>query len=250
MCELFGVSADQKITVNSYLDIFYKHSIEHHNGWGLALLDDGHISIEKEPQRAVDSVYLKSRLTGRIDTALCMAHIRKATVGCVSFSNTHPFMVNDGGLLPWVLVHNGTIFSSHILDKYLYEQQGDTDSERILYHIARGAAGAAGDHARHILIDKMIRSLTPGNKINLLLSDGRYLYVHKNEPGTLYRLTKPGCVLFSTHPLDDEPWKEFPANRLIVYLEGEIVYEGEPHDNTFIYDKEKMRYQYLDHSML
>ncbi len=58
MCELFGVSTETKIRINSYLDTFFKRSVEHHNGWGLALLGEGSSSIEKEPIRAVDSQYL------------------------------------------------------------------------------------------------------------------------------------------------------------------------------------------------
>ena len=135
MCELFGVSADRKIRVNEYLDAFYKHSVEHHNGWGLALLDDGLVSVEKEPVRAVDSKYLKNRLTGKIETSRCMAHIRKATVGDVSFGNTHPFVLSDFSGKKWVFVHNGTIFESAVLSPYLYVQEGSTDSERVLYYI-------------------------------------------------------------------------------------------------------------------
>ena len=95
MCELFGVTANRKIKINDLLSRFFEHSVEHRNGWGLAFLDHNSVSIEKEPIRASDSLYLKNRLTGRIETSRCMAHIRKATMGDVSFSNTHPFSKRD-----------------------------------------------------------------------------------------------------------------------------------------------------------
>ena len=95
MCELFGVTSDRKVCINDCLKIFFSHSIEHHNGWGLALLDNMGVAIEKEPVRAVDSRYLRNRLTGRVETSVCMAHIRKATIGDVSFKNTHPFRQRD-----------------------------------------------------------------------------------------------------------------------------------------------------------
>ena len=254
MCELFGVSADWTIPVNDYLKTFFSHSVEHHNGWGLALLDDGLVSIEKEPVRAVDSQYLKNRLTGKVVTARCMAHIRKATIGDVSFSNTHPFVLNDNTGRKWVLVHNGTIFESDELNKYLYVQQGTTDSERILYYIVdriNDLNGRGGDDkAKFELISDIVREITPGNKVNFLLYDGDYFYIHKNEPGTLCRLVRPGIAVFSTHPLDDQKWEEFPGNQLIVYRNGDIVYAAEPHGNTYIHDEEKMRFLYLDHSML
>ena len=91
MCELFGITANRRVKINDFLKRFFEHSKEHRNGWGLAFLDDNSVSIEKEPAKASDSLYLKNRLTGRIETSRCMAHIRRATVGDVSFSNTHPF---------------------------------------------------------------------------------------------------------------------------------------------------------------
>ena len=51
MCELFGISANRKININDQLKVFFNHSVEHRNGWGLAFLDDDSVSIEKEPQR-------------------------------------------------------------------------------------------------------------------------------------------------------------------------------------------------------
>ena len=135
MCELFGVTANRRVKINELLKRFFEHSCDHRNGWGLAFLDDNSVSIEKEPIRASDSLYLKNRLTGRIETARCMAHIRKATIGDVNFSNTHPFSKRDESGRIWVLVHNGTIFESPVLSAYQYKQEGTTDSERILLYI-------------------------------------------------------------------------------------------------------------------
>ena len=254
MCELFGVSAEQKIPVNGYLETLFKHSVEHHNGWGLALLDDGLVSVEKEPVCAAKSLYLKNRMTGRIETGRCMAHIRKATVGDQSFGNTHPFALSDSLDRKWVFVHNGTIFESDVLSRYQYIQQGTTDSERILYYIIDRvndlASNGKYEEGRFEVINDIVLKITPGNKVNFLLYDGEYIYVHKNEAGTMYRLVQEGSVIISTQPLDDDDWEEVPQNQLIVYKDGDIVYKAEPHNNTYIHSEEKMRFLYLDHSML
>ena len=254
VCELFGVSADRKIRVNDYLKTFFKHSVEHHNGWGMALLDDGLISVEKEPVRAVDSAYLKNRLTGNIETARCMAHIRKATVGDVSFANTHPFVRSDSTGKRWVLVHNGTIFESNVLNAYIHEQEGSTDSERVLFFVVdwmnRLILNGFDDARKLNFINEIVLRLSQGNKLNLLLYDGDYMYVHMNEPGTMYRLVKPGSVIISTHPLDDSSWEPVPLDQLIVYRDGKLVYEADPHNHTYVHDEEKMRYQYLDQAQL
>ena len=66
MCEMFGVTANRRVKINDLLKRFFSHSDEHRNGWGMAFLDDDSVSIEKEPVKANESLYLKNRLTGRI----------------------------------------------------------------------------------------------------------------------------------------------------------------------------------------
>ena len=257
MCELFGITANRKIKINNLLKRFFEHSIEHRNGWGLAMLDDNSISIEKEPVKASDSLYLKNRLTGRLETARCMAHIRRATVGEVSFSNTHPFTKRDESGRAWVLVHNGTIFESPILSAYQYKQHGTTDSERILLylvdHINKHYFNEmntfdANDRIR--IVDQLIKRIAPENKVNLLIYDGDYFYVHKNEEGTLFKSEHSGSVIFSTHPLTPEGWEEVPQNQLFVYKDGELIYEGEPHEHSYVHDDEKMKYMYLEYAAI
>lgn len=252
MCELFGVTANRRVKINDLLKIFFGHSNEHRNGWGLAFLDDNSVSIEKEPTRASDSLYLKNRLTGRIETSRCMAHIRRATVGDVCFSNTHPFTKRDEAGRTWVLVHNGTIFESSILSAYQYTQEGTTDSERILLYIVDqmnkhyiSELNGFDANERIQLIEKIIRRLAPENKLNIMLYDGDYFYVHKNERETLYKSEKNGSVIFSTHPLQDSGWEEVPQNQLLVYKDGILVHTGQKHDHTYVQTEEKTKLLYL-----
>ena len=253
MCELFGVSAAHKVNINGLLKDFFSHSVRHRNGWGLAFLDDGYVSIEKEPALAAESLYLKHRLQGRIETARCMAHIRNATIGDVKFDNTHPFSATDEAGRRWVLVHNGTIFESRELSPYQYRQVGSSDSERILLYIVDQInksfleeRGSFDVNERIRVIEEIILRLVPGNKLNILLYDGDYFYVHKNEPGTLFKRERDKEVIFSTNPLEKEGWKEIPQNRLLVYRDGELVYTGERHGYTYVYDPEKMKMLYLE----
>ena len=257
MCELFGVTANRKIKLNDLLREFFSHSDEHQNGWGLGFFDNGNISIEREPVKAANSLYLRNRLSGRLESSRMVAHIRKATIGEVCFDNTHPFTKMDESGRTWVLVHNGTIFESSVLSPYQYKQVGTTDSERILLYIIDQVnrlflqdLNSFDVNERLELIDRIIRRISPGNKVNLMIYDGEYFYVHKNEEGSLYMKERHGAVVFSTRPLDDEGWEEVPQNQLLVYKDGYLVYTGIKHEHSYIYDEEKVKMLYLGFSGL
>lgn len=257
MCELFAVTSDHNIELNWFLKNFFDHSSEHPNGWGLAFFDEGNISVEKEPVRAKDSYYLRHRLTDEIRSSRMMAHIRRATVGDVNFNNTHPFTAKDDSGRKWTLMHNGTIFESEELKHYQCLQKGTTDSERILLYIVdrmnslyRENDGSDDPALRFWLMDEIVQELSPQNKINLVIFDGEYFYIHKNEEGTLFKLEKKGSVIFSTRPLTTGPWEEIPRNQLFVYKDGNKVFEGARHDNTYIINEENMRTLYMGYAGL
>lgn len=252
MCELFGFTARSKAGINKWLKIFFSHSNEHQNGWGLALLDENAFSVGKEPKKALESLYLKNFLSGNIKTAKCIAHIRKATIGDVNEKNTHPFSVCDKFGRRWTLAHNGTIFDSEALAPFQYTQNGTTDSERILLYIVDCINKLDKDNSdlRIKTVDKAVKTIVPGNKVNLLIYDGEFLYVHKNEQGTLFEKNIDGGVMFATVPLDADGWQEFEQNRLMVYKNGKLVYAADRHDNSYIHNEEKMKLLYLAYSGL
>lgn len=257
MCELFGVTANRKIRINGLLKTFFDHSIEHQNGWGLALFDDKSDYIEKESVQAVKSLYLKNRLNRSIETSRCIAHIRKATIGDINFNNTHPFSKCDASGRRWTLAHNGTIFESPLLFPYQYTQEGTTDSERILLYLIdeinkcyEKNRDICDSSAKMKAVDDTIRKIVPGNKLNLMIYDGECFYVHKNEQGTLYKKEEKGCVVFSTQPLEQSGWVEVPQNQLVVYKDGALIYTGQKHNNTYIHDEEKMKMLYFAFSGL
>ena len=257
MCELFCISANRKIRVNELLKTFFSHSVEHRNGWGLALLDDELFSIEKEPKKALDSLYLNNIMKGSIETSKCIAHIRKATIGEVDIRNTHPFSGYDNSGRRWILAHNGTIFDSEALSPYQYMQEGTTDSERILLYIVdkvnrrckSGHYGLSRDE-RIRIVDESIKTIVPGNKVNLMIYDGELFYIHKNEAGTLYEKDSNGSIIISSTPLEQRGWHEFPQNQMKVYCDGKLIYTGHRHDNTYVHDEEKMKLLYFAYSGL
>ena len=135
MCELYGFSGIREKDLNSDLRTFYSHACEHPNGWGLALLDESAPEVIREVCRADRSEYLRHRLERPILAKTALAHIRRATIGSEEYINCHPFTAVDSGGRQWILIHNGTVFESEHLNRYVFRQKGETDSERILLYI-------------------------------------------------------------------------------------------------------------------
>lgn len=72
------------------------------------------------------------------------------------------------------------------------------------------------------IIDCIISKMAKGNKLELILYDGEYMYVHTNYKDSLYYLQKEKQIFFSTQPLSREGWKPVPFTTLLAYKEGEI----------------------------
>lgn len=251
MCELFGVCANKSGVRNEYLKEFYSHSNKHPHGWGLALLEGNEASIEKEPAQASKSYYLKERLASNIDCRTILAHIRYATIGNVEYSNCHPYTVKDASGRRWTQVHNGTIFDYHPLEKFVKYQSGDTDSERILLYVIEQMDHACklrkkplSGEERFWLLDDILVSMSKGNKQNLLIYDGEYMYVHTNYADSLYYKEIDGGRIFATVPLDKEEWRPVPFTRLLAYKDGKLAFEGTNHGNEYVDSEENMKYLY------
>ena len=253
MCEMFGVLSREPIRVNEYLKEFASHSVDHPHGWGLAVFYGDSVSLEKEPIPAYQSRYLKERLRHTIEVRGMMAHIRLATRGHMEYTNCHPFVKRDNSGRAWTLIHNGTIFDCPELDKYIYTQEGHTDSERILCHIIEKVDEKQTELRRPLdewervqLLDEIVCTISLHNKLNLIIYDSELFYVHTNYRDSLYVKKMESAVIFATVPLDDQNWEPIPFMKLQVYRDGTLVCEGTGHNNEYIYNPQDMKYIYLD----
>ncbi len=257
MCELLGISSAKRLYANDLLKEFYSHSEFHPNGWGLAVFHGDVASIEKEPIRAMDSIYLRQRLRHRLEAKTLIAHIRLATKGSVDYENCHPFVRQDAGGRRWTLAHNGTIFHGDLLDQYFYQQEGETDSERILYYIVdqvnlrQSQLGRRlGSDERFALIDCVVCALADGNKLNLLLYDGDMMYVHTNYEHSLYICKSEEAAYLVTKPVGRYDWEALPMNTLISYRQGKQIYSGTDHGMEYVDNEQDMKYLHLDSAWL
>lgn len=258
MCEIFGRSASEAKDINDDLKEFFSHCVDHPHGWGMALFYDSNaVSIEKEPISAGKSIYLKERLSRPIEIADMMAHIRFATVGVMEYSNTHPYVYRDISGRNWTMIHNGTIFEYPVLSKYIPDQEGNTDSERILMYIVdkidentQAAGRDLTDEERFNILDEIISDMSKGNKLNLIICDSSQMYVHTNCRDTLYLNEEKNGIEFCTKPLRRGRWDNVPFTQLLAYSKGKLKFEGSVHGNEYVEDPEVVAMLYREFSQL
>ncbi|MDD6485009.1 MAG: class II glutamine amidotransferase [Clostridiales bacterium] len=241
MCELFGISARTPVDVREYLKTFFSHSPLHPHGWGLMRQSSKKTDIIKEPVCASCSAILDDVIESTLPQTALLAHIRLATVGAAKYTNCHPYTGFDASGRHWTLIHNGTIYSGMQLSKYLSEQSGDTDSERIFLYLLDEINktiilnnAPLSEKQRCSIINKLAVTLSPRNKLNFMIYDGEVLYVHKNMKNTLVYKELNDGVVFSTQPLDSEGWLQLPMTRLLAFKNGAMIFKGKDHKNEFI----------------
>lgn len=260
MCELLGLSNEEKIRTSALLTEFFSHACDNPHGWGAAVFEDSRPEIVKAPESAAESSEAAQTAERGFDADLLLAHIRYATKGSISMENTHPFVMKDLSGTEWVLAHNGTIFEGDVLSGYVRGQHGETDSERILMYFIdsmdseiRRACSPLRTSDKARVLEKVLQDITPGNKVNLLISDGRSLYAHTNYRGSLHIIQQGGAVTISTKPLRSAAagsWHELPLNTLMVFEKGKLTYRGVPHDNEYFEDEDKTRMLFLDYASM
>jgi glutamine amidotransferase len=239
MCELFAVNAREPVDVSGHLRVFFQHSELHPHGWGISWRDADSVELRKEPVRAIDSPLLGELLRQPVAKSRLLAHIRLATLGCICQANCHPFVEADRNGREWMMIHNGTVFNDALTTGY----DGTSDSVRIIQFLMDLLDAAEGRYGReldfrerfNVLNGAMVR-LSNGNKLNVILDDGEYLYVHTNTMAkTLHVKQEPGSALFSTHPLDGSSlWEPVPTAQFQAYRDGELVCQAPPHPNIFV----------------
>lgn len=236
MCELLGFSSGHETDIREYLKEFFSHGIHHPHGWGIMCENQGNREIFREAVCSVKSQKISEIIAETSPQTNALAHIRLATIGSIKSENCHPFTQKDFTGRQWTLIHNGTIYSGKQLMKYLNRQTGDTDSERIslalIDEINENQPHTA--QQRFDVINNFVVSLSKRNKLNLMIYDGELLCVHQNMRDTLYYKSENDSIVFSTRPLDNGDWKQYPLTQLCAFKAGKKVFEGTKHENIFV----------------
>lgn len=174
MCRLFGFRSIIQSKVHKSLvdgDQSFMHlSEDHPDGWGVAYYVASSPHIVKSESAAIKDNLFK-KVSGVVASNTVVAHLRKATAGCLDITNTHPFQYGR-----WVFAHNGNIKSFDTYRKKLLEMIpseykrfiiGQTDSELMFYFIMARLSKSLDIHSSNIdtsllteAIDSSITAIT------------------------------------------------------------------------------------------
>lgn len=247
MCRLFGLHAGRTPTDATFwlLDApgsLVEQSHRNPDGFGLGTFEpDGSVDVDKAPLAAyVAELYAREAREERSTTFL--AHVRYASVGELTYENTHPFVL-DGRIFG----HNGIVGDLEKVEAELGdlrdELHGTTDSERLFAFITRKIRDRGGDvqagvtDAVHWLAEHVeLYSLnfvmtTPeelwalrypeGNELwvlhhgpsdEALEEHGSYGEINVRVPGTCDR----PVVVVASEKMDDDPhWRPLFAGELL-----------------------------------
>ena len=213
MCRMFGMASETPVSASDLLiegpRSLRALSTEHADGWGIAT-HGGAWQIERGTSCAAASPRYAE--LAREPARLAIAHVRKATVGATSVSNTHPFRRGD-----YVLAHNGTITNVPALLARAAPTtfEGDTDSER-LFAFVRTHVDEVGDVERGVCAAvRSLRALGDIGSATFLFATPTQLYAHR-AGRALFTLTRAGTTMIASEPLTTEPWVEIGEGALVV----------------------------------
>ena len=260
MCQLLGMNCNTPTDVTFSFRGFAQRGgrTDHHgDGWGIAFFE-GNDSAQSDKglrhfvdhQPACDSPVAELIRRYPIKSRNVIAHIRKATQGCVALENCHPFVRELWGRY-WVFAHNGNLvdFSPRLHGSF--RPVGSTDSERafcwIMQELAKSHAGVPSVEELSITLRELAAEIARHGTFNFLLGNGQALWAHasthlyyalRRHPFAHARLsdedlsinfaehTQPSdrIAVVVTAPLTtDEQWTAFAPGELKVFVDGALA---------------------------
>lgn len=232
------------------------------DGWGAAFYQGHDVALFREPVAASDSPLVRFLQTQGPGTTLAISHIRRATLGAVSLSNTQPLVRELAGR-SHVFAHNGHLpgidQSGHFVSSR-YRPVGETDSEHAfcallerLLPIWSATSAPPTLRERLAVVSAFAADLRHLGPANFLYADGEVLFAHGHrrtqsatgriEPPGLFMLSRqcghadeslqaqgisiaPGfqqVTLIASVPLSAEPWRPLDEGEIVLVSAGKRV---------------------------
>jgi len=256
MCELLGMNFNTPIHPSLSFRGLTEQSKNNPHGWGIALYPDVSALVVKEPIRADVSILSKFFETySEYKSDVVMAHVRRSTVGSISFKNTHPFRREVWGR-EYTFCHKGTVKN---LDKFplgANRPLGETDSEAVFCHLIKCFEDRKildWDKEQFDWLAGKFKEFSDNGYFNCLLSDGEHLicyhdadkeaklFFHFHEPSikeikllsdnwlievVLEKDQNQSGYLIASKKISDADWQEFQPEEMIVFEAGKIIYSN------------------------
>lgn len=262
MCELFSLSSRIPTVATRSIDAFARRggwNTRNIDGWGVALYNDNDVRIYREPEPAGDSAWLSFIKQQRMPSRLMLSHVRHATQGAVSLSNTQPFARELGGRMH-VFAHNGRFdgIETRFAGEWVrFQPIGNSNSEVafciLLERLAALWQGGVTPPLarRQAVVSQFAAEMRELGPANFMYADGDALFAHGDRriqadgeitPPGLWRLcracatdpdgsaqtamvTEAGAAqqeitLIASVPLNDERWVPLARGKVIVVKDG------------------------------
>lgn len=254
MCELLGLNFNEPVKIDLSFRGFRHRGKKNPDGWGLAYYNNNSFEIIKEERSAADSSVAEELMHENLESKIFISHVRKASSGEINLNDTHPFRRTLFGK-EFIFVHNGTLtgFSKKLPQDL--SPVGGTDSEHAFCYILQQLKEKnikEWDKSSFQSLKEIFSEIDEFGTFNCLMSDGEYLfsyfdeneykglcYVQRKAPFQRVRLkdedyeinlaeqkspTQKGFII-ATSPLTNEHWIDFNPGSLMIFKDGEIVFE-------------------------
>lgn len=265
MCELLSMSSLRPARLTFSLETLAAHgaaSGRYRDGWGAAFYQDKDVALFREPSAAGDSPLVRFLESQGPSTTLAISHIRRATRGVISLSNTQPFARQLAGRMH-VFAHNGDlpgIEHSETVACGRYRPVGTTDSEHAfcallerIHESWRSPSLLPALDERLTVIAQFAADLRRLGPANFLYADGDTVFAHGHRrlhpdtgevklPG-LFLLSRqcagadeavhvrgmslaPGfqeVTLIASVPLTWEEWRPLAEGELVAVSAGRVI---------------------------
>ena len=262
MCELLALSARHPAQLTFSLAELASHGGTHsssRDGWGAAFYQGLDVAQFREPNAAGDSPLVRWLEQQGPATTLAISHIRRATLGAVSLSNTQPFVRELGGRMH-SFAHNGHLPGIEAVEALAfnsYRPVGDTDSEHAfcallerLQPLWRRGAEPPLVQERLDVITQFAAALRPLGPANFLYADAEILFAHGHRrihpdtglieppglfmlsqqcspaepalvtPGVAVRAEQQSVTLLASVPLSTADWQPLAEGEVVVVSAG------------------------------
>ena len=271
MCQLLGMNCNTPTDIVFSFEGFRLRgglTDSHADGFGIAFFEGKGVRLYHDDAPSASSPVADLIKTYQIKSKNVIAHIRKATQGEVSLSNTHPFMRELWGEY-WVFAHNGNLKHFQPADGQYYRPVGNTDSEKAFCYILeqlrqtfehKPDAQTLTEH-----INCLVKEIRAHGLFNFLMSNGDMMFAHastllhyivrKAPFGEAVLLdddinidfaavTTPNdkVAVIATLPLTtNEQWQQLAVNELVCLQEGDVIYQDAPEPKHYLSVEEGLK---------